>query len=89
MAEVALAERTHNSLKVSWRKPTQTGLTHYYLWIDPDDNNLQLPIRIDKYVLFSKAHLYMIDLCDMICLVILRDQSYQHAYCYPSTLTAH
>ena len=64
VAEVALAERTHNSLKVSWKEPDKTELTHYHLWIDPDDNKLSLPIRVNKYVLFSNTHFYMIHLCD-------------------------
>ena len=50
MAEIVLDEQSPTSLKVSWEEPTGTGLTHYHLWIRPNDDGLQLPITVNKYV---------------------------------------
>ena len=50
MAEIVLVEQGPNFLKVSWKEPDGTGLTHYHLWIHPNDAGLQLPITVNKYV---------------------------------------
>ena len=50
MAEIVLVEQGPNFLKVSWKEPDGTGLTHYHLWIHPNDAELQLPITVSKYV---------------------------------------